>query len=243
MMDYGLIDGVTTNPSLLKKALPQSGLTLVKHLQKLCKIMGSKPVSIEVTARTHKDMVKQALNIINKVRASNIVIKVPVCTVVNGKESFVMDGIQTIRSLSSSGVQVNTTLVFTPEQALLAAKAGATMVSPFAGRVDDYLRDSKHVKYDKKEYYPFQGKKHMDDNGIVSGVDLVDQCVQLLEHYDTEVLAASVRNTQQLRECAMVGAHIVTVPYPVLQDMVFHPKTMDGMKRFDKDKVEEYDQL
>lgn len=243
MMEHGIIDGITTNPSLLKKALPLSGLTLVKHLQKLCKIMEDKPVSIEVTARTHKEMVAQARSILKKVRAKNIVIKVPVCTIINGKEKFVLDGLQTIRVLSQNGVPVNTTLVFTPEQALLAAKAGASMVSPFAGRVDDHLRDSHHIKYDKKDYYPFQGKKNVDDEGIVSGVDLVDQCVQMLEPYNTQVLAASVRNTQQLRECAMVGADIVTVPYPVLQDMVFHQKTMEGMQKFDKDKVEEYNTL
>lgn len=243
MNKYGIIDGVTTNPSLLKKALPLSGLTLVKHLQKICKIMGSKPVSIELTARTHKEMLVQARNIIKKVKQSNIVIKVPVCSVVNGKETFVMDSLETIRALSQSGISVNTTLIFTPEQALLAAKAGADYVSPFTGRMDDYLRDTHHAKYAKTDYYPFQGKKNVDDDGIVSGVDLVDQCVQLLEEYDTQVLAASVRNTQQLRECAMVGANICTVPAPVLQSMVVHPKTIEGMKKFDKDKVAEYDTL
>jgi transaldolase len=243
MMSYGIIDGVTTNPSLLKKALPISGLNITQHLRKLCKIMKGKPVSIELTQRTHKEMVKQARNIIQKVKCNNIVIKVPVCTIVNGKETFSMDGIKTIKSLSECNIEVNTTLIFTPEQALLAAKAGAKYVSPFTARMDDYLRDTHRIKYDKKDYYPFQGKKNVEDEGIISGIDLVQQCVDILESYNTEVLAASVRNTQQLRECSIVGADIITVPYTVLQLMVVHPKTMQGMKQFDKDSSEEYKAL
>jgi len=151
------------------------------------------------------------------------------------------------KQLSKEKIPINCTLIFTPEQALLAAKAGASYVSPFAGRVDDYIRSNNKMKFDKSDYYPAEGieKKNevLHDNGIVSGVDLVAQCVEILKDYKTEVLAASTRNPRQVRECALVGADIATLPFGVIHEMNKHFKSEEGMQQFTKDIVIEYMEL
>jgi len=136
----------------------------------------------------------------------------------------------------------------TPEQALLAAKAGAKYVSPFAGRIDDYIRNQNKMQYAKSDYFPAEGlekKKVKDDNGTVSGIHLVEQCVDILQNYGykTKVLAASIRNERQARECALVGADIATLPLEVIKKLTMHPKTYDGMQKFTRDIVIEYMKL
>jgi len=159
------------------------------------------------------------------------------------------DGIKAIRELSREDIPVNCTLIFTPEQALLAAKAGAAYVSPFAGRLDDYIRDNAKMKYDKVAYYPSEGSEKggriLEDNGVLSGIDLVRQCVHILCQYnmDTQVLAASLRNSRQVREAALVGADIATLPFSVIEKMLCHDKTYEGMKKFTDDIVPEYAKL
>ena len=129
---------------------------------------------------------------------------------------------------------------------MLAAKAGAKFLSPFAGRIDDDLRGKRGVKFDKSAHYPAGGTamdgKTLEDNGIVSGVDLVEQCVEIVAVYgfEAEVLAASLRNPRQVREAALVGAHIATLPFSVIQDMLKHHKTYEGMALFTADIVPEY---
>ncbi len=132
---------------------------------------------------------------------------------------------------------------------MLAAKAGAKYVSPFAGRVDDYIRSKLGMSFEKHDYFPQHGMEKdgtlIDDNGIVSGIDLVAKCVKVLQNYgfETEVIAASMRNARQAREAALVGAHIATLPLSVIREMLIHHKTAEGMKKFLDDAPEEYERL
>ena len=247
----GILDGVTTNPSLMKKALEElrgktSRINAEEYVKKILRTCKG-PVSLEVTKTDFKGMVDEGKKLFKKFNpvAKNVYIKIPIA--VNNNDVF--EGLKAIKSLSSARIPVNCTLVFTPEQALLAAKAGAKIVSPFAGRVDDYLREKNHISFEKEEYFPAVGKREgervWEDNGIVSGVDVVKKCVDLFLKYDLkcEVLAASIRNPRQLREVALAGAHIATVPIEVLRKSMIHQKTTEGMKKFVEDTVKEYADL
>jgi transaldolase len=250
---WGVVDGVTTNPSLLKKAVEKRAkagekVDLRKYITQVLEVAGQTPVSLEVTEVTAEKMVEQGKRLyalFNPV-AGNVVIKIPVNPAFKDGDATHFDGIKAVRDLTSAGVPVNTTLIFTPEQALLAAKAGARFLSPFAGRIDDDLRGKKGVKFDKSAYYPAAGTavdgRTLEDNGIVSGVDLVEQCVEIVSIYgfEAEVLAASLRNPRQVREAALVGAHVATLPISVIQDMLKHHKTYEGMALFTADIVPEY---
>jgi transaldolase len=250
---FGIIDGVTTNPSLLKKAvnkLQESGknITIAEYLKKILKTAKGTPVSLEVTEFKQDKMIKQGkklFKIFNPV-ANNVNIKIPVNPSFPNEEGRDFEGIQAIRTLSKAGIPVNCTLIFTPEQALLAAKAGATYVSPFAGRIDDFIRGNNDIPFEKSDYFPADGWEKngdiLEDDGIVSGIDLVAQIVEIFSIYNlkTEVIAASIRNTIQTREAALAGAHIATLPYGVIMDLLVHYKTKEGMKKFTDDIVPEY---
>jgi transaldolase len=188
--ELGVLDGVTTNPSLIAK---EKG-SFKDILKQICEIVDG-PVSAEVTALDVKGMLAEAddLSKIHK----NIVIKVPVTR----------EGLIATRQLSDKGIAVNVTLCFSPLQALLAAKAGAAFISPFVGRLDDV----SHV-----------------------GMDLIEQIVQIYDNYgyETEVLVASVRHPLHIVEAALMGADVVTVPYKVIEQMVQHPLTDVGIKKF-----------
>jgi len=254
--EWGVADGVTTNPSLMKKAVDKlvakgEKVDLKSYLSEILKVAKGTPVSLEVTASDKSGMIeegKKLFKIFNAV-AGNVNIKVPVNPAFEDGDKTHFDGIAVIRELANNKIPINCTLVFTPEQALLAAKAGATFVSPFAGRIDDDIRKKVGKDFDKMAYFPMDGRveedKKFQDAGVVSGVDLVAQCVEILEHYNypTEVLAASIRNPRQARECALVGAHIATLPFSVIENMLKHHKTFDGMKAFTKDIVKEYQDL
>jgi len=253
---YGITDGVTTNPSLLKKAvekLQQAGkkITIAEYLKKILTTAKGTPVSLEVTEFTADKMIpqaKQLFKIFNAV-ANNVYIKIPVNTSFEGEKGKEFDGIKTIKALSKAGIPVNCTLIFTPEQALLAAKAGAKIVSPFAGRVDDYIRSLNSISFEKSDYFPADGwdteEGILGDNGIVSGIDLVGQIIEVFSNYNikTEVLAASMRNVRQVREAALIGADIATVPFSVIRELLVHYKTQEGMKKFTDDIVPEYADL
>lgn len=249
---YGILDGVTTNPSLIKKAVDKrKGLDMEAYIKKILKLLKGKPVSLEVLGQDYKSMVKEGLTLFKKFNptAKNVYVKIPVNPCVELKCDKSSDGIKAIKTLSSKKIPINCTLIFTPEQALLAAKAGAKFVSPFAGRIDDYLRETNHIKFEKTDYFPKEGfkkgKKTLSDNGIVSGIDLVKECVEILKDFNKnkikcEVLAASLRSTRQFREAALAGAHIATVPHSVIKKLLSHYKTVEGMKGFIKDIVPEY---
>ncbi|MBI4018946.1 MAG: transaldolase [Candidatus Aenigmarchaeota archaeon] len=248
----GIMDGITTNPSLMKKAveeLKKSGqmLDMEDYIKRILKAARGTPVSLEVTSSDYEGMVKEGIVLFKKFNpvAGNVVIKVPCNTSIEGQNRH-FDGLKAIKALSSEGIPVNCTLIFTPEQALLAAKAGAKMVSPFAGRIDDFIRLKNSMHFGKSDYFPVQGiekdGKKLEDNGVTSGIDLVAQCAEIFRYYgiNAEVLAASIRNTRQLRDASLAGADIATAPLEVIKAAMRHPKTVEGVKVFSADVVPEY---
>ncbi len=254
---WNIIDGVTTNPSLIKKAVVSmqdsaDQMDMESYIKNILATVGRMcPVSLEVAGLSVDVMVEQGITLYEKFNqvAGNVVIKIPVCTVNSVGKGNPFDGLLAIKRLDEEKIPINATLVFTPEQALLAAKAGAQYVSPFAGRVDDRLRYLVGMDFQKSDYFPQEGitdvsspEKVVTDHGLVSGVDLVAQIVDIFMQYDIEceVIAASIRNANQVREIAAVGAHIVTMPYTVLKSMILHPGSADGIDAFTNDLVDEY---
>ena len=188
--NLGLIDGVTTNPSLVAK----EGRSFKEMLLEICKMVDG-PISAEVVGVESEAMIKEGRDLA-KVH-KNIVVKVP----------LIPEGLRATKKLSAEGIRVNVTLCFSPTQALLAAKAGAWCVSPFIGRLDDVSSD---------------------------GMALIRQIVTIYKNYDykTQVLVASVRHPQHVVEAALAGGHICTMPYAVFQQLVKHPLTDSGLKKF-----------
>ena len=257
-LEWGVVDGITTNPSLVKKEVERLKAAgreadMESHINDILAAAGGDvPVNLEVTATDADSMAGQGKRLFHRFNpvAGNVVVKIPVNTY--GGSGF--EGLKAIRALDEAEIPVNATLVFTPEQALLAAKAGATYVSPFAGRVDDYIRTQAGVEFSKGDYFPAEGMEAeteegdedmWDDNGILSGVDLVSKIADLFEKHelDCNLLAASLRNTRQVREVALAGADVGTVPFSVLQGMIRHPKTREGMEKFTADVVPEYQKI
>jgi transaldolase len=253
---YGILDGVTTNPSLIKKAadkLKKQGkkIDIESHIKQILKICKGKPVSLEVIGSDYPAMIKEAKLLFKKFNpvAGNVLIKIPVNPCMEEKCTNASDGIKAIKELANKKIPVNCTLIFTPEQALLAAKAGARIVSPFAGRIDDYIRELNRIKFEKEDYFPEKGwkkgKKILEDNGVVSGVDLIRKIVEVFrkQKIKSEILAASIRNKRQFREVAEAGADIVTLPYEVIDTLLEHHKSYEGMKKFTRDIIPEYKKL
>lgn len=193
MQELGIIDGVTTNPTLLAK----EGADPMAQLKKICEIVDG-PVSGEVIGLTTEEMVKEARELAKI--APNIVIKIP----------FIKDGIKAVKILESEGIKTNVTLVFSQNQILIAAKAGASYISPFIGR--------------------------LMDNGQ-NEIDFLWESMDILNAYDfkSELIVASVRNTRHVIEAAKIGAHIATIPFAVLEKMFKHPNTDQGLDAFLKD--------
>ena len=190
----GLLDGVTTNPSLIAK----SGRKILDVIAEICEVV-SGPVSAEVAATEYKQMLAEAA-VLKKI-ADNVTIKVP----------LTQDGLKACYALSQEGTMVNVTLCFSSAQALLAAKAGATFVSPFIGRLDDIGQN---------------------------GMELIADIVQIYSNYPalkTEVLAASIRNPIHLTEAAKLGADVATIPPSVIKQLYHHPLTDKGLSAFLKD--------
>ena len=259
-VSWGIIDGVTTNPSLIKKAVKSKQDEGIKgnmelYIKNILATAGRLcPVSLEVAGLTVDDMVAQGKLLYEKFDpvAGNVVIKIPVCTINSAGLGEPFDGIKAIRQLSDEKIPVNATLIFTPEQALLAAKAGAEYVSPFAGRIDDRIRKQAGISFRKDDYFPAEGLKDpaspdtfVTDSGLYSGVDLIAQIATIFaqHEFECEILAASLRNPIQVREAAEAGAHIATIPFSVLKSMVMHPGTADGIDAFTNDLVDEYIEL
>jgi transaldolase len=255
---WGIVDGITTNPSLIKAACEQmkakgEKLSIRDAIVRILESAEHTPVSLEVIGVDEESMTREGLLLFKHFNpiAENVVVKVPVNPNLEKGGSRSYDALKTIKTLSSEGIPVNATLIFTPEQAMAAAKAGAAYVSPFAGRIDDMLRTSVGGPFKKTDYFPEEGMRDAEgnllaeDNGIASGVELVEQCVIIMETHSLpcEVLAASLRNPRQVRECALVGADIATVPFDVIRQMVEHSKTIEGMNAFVRDVVPEYRQL
>ena len=190
---WGVLNGVTTNPTLFSKV----GGSYDEVLTEICKITPG-PVSAEVVAEDLEGMLREGRHF-SKL-ASNVVVKVPMSEV----------GLEAIARLAADGIKTNCTLIFSSNQGLLAAKAGASLLSPFVGRLDDINQD---------------------------GMDVVRELVAMVETYDleSEVLAASIRHPRHVTEAALAGSHIATVPIKVLRQMVHHPLTDTGIQQFRED--------
>lgn len=192
-VSWGIVDGVTTNPTLCSRE-EESFEDLIKEI---CRIVTG-PISVECVSSRAEEIIKEARSLAEL--ADNVVVKIPIG----------IEGLKAIKALAQEGIQANTTLVFSPLQALLAAKAGARYVSPFVGRLDDISHD---------------------------GMELVDQIVTIFANYgfETEVIVASIRHSLHIVETALIGADIATLPFTALEKMVKHPLTDIGIERFLKD--------
>jgi transaldolase len=247
---WGIVDGVTTNPSLIKKAvdgLKAAGSTasIEEYIEEILRTADGDPVSLEVIGSDEESMYAQGMKLFKRFNpiAGNVVVKIPVNPDMGEGKNADFDGLKVIKKLADQDIPVNVTLIFTAEQALLAAKAGAAYVSPFAGRIDDELRKASGSTESKMSYWPMDGRGDTEIDGMTSGVDLIEQCVDILTVQgldDCKVLAASLRTPRQVRECAIVGAQVATAPFGVLEDMIKHRKTIEGMKAFTNDIVPEY---
>ncbi|TAN64179.1 fructose-6-phosphate aldolase [Paraclostridium sordellii 8483] len=187
---WGIVDGVTTNPSLIAK----EGRDLQEVINEICSTVDG-PISAEVISLEADKMIEEAMELVKLHK--NIVIKIPMC----------IEGLKAVKILSEKGIKTNVTLIFSSQQALLAAKAGATYVSPFVGRLDDIG---------------------------TTGVNLISDIATIFEVHEmnTQIIAASIRNPIHVSECAMAGSDIATVPFNVLKQMSKHPLTDIGIAKF-----------
>ncbi|MFY0654909.1 MAG: fructose-6-phosphate aldolase [Cyclobacteriaceae bacterium] len=192
--DLGVLDGVTTNPSLMAKEGITGEENILAHYKAICNIVDDK-VSAEVISTEYEAMVEEGRKLAKI--DPKIVVKVP----------MIKDGVKTIKTLSGEGIRTNCTLIFSAGQAILAAKAGATYISPFLGRVDDISWD---------------------------GLDLIEQIVTIYDNYEfeTEILAASIRHNVHLLKCAEMGVHVATCPLKVIVGLLKHPLTDQGLEQF-----------
>lgn len=190
----GVLDGVTTNPSLMAKEGITGKDNILAHYKAICDIVDDN-VSAEVIATDFEGMVREGEEL--AALDEKIVVKVP----------MIKDGIKAIKYFTDHNIRTNCTLVFSASQALLAAKAGASYVSPFVGRLDD-------ISFD--------------------GLELIDQIVTIFDNYgfDTEVLAASIRHPMHIVRCAEIGAHVATLPFSVIMSLMKHPLTDSGLEKF-----------
>ncbi len=192
--DLGLLDGVTTNPTLISK----TGKPFETVVKEILEEVPNKPVSLEVASTDTEGMIREGEHLAQY--GQNVVIKIP----------LTVDGLKAVHYFESKGIKTNVTLCFSPNQALLAMKAGATMLSPFVGRLDDIGHD---------------------------GMELISQIKTIKDNYsfDTEILVASVRHPMHVYEAAVIGADIATIPYKVIAQLAKHPLTDIGLERFLKD--------
>ena len=200
--DLGILDGVTTNPSLMAKEGISGKENIMNHYKTICEIVDGGDVSAEVIATDFEGMIKEGEEL--AALHEQIVVKIPA----------IKDGIKAIKYLSSKGIKTNCTLIFNVGQALLAAKAGATYVSPFVGRLDDISSD---------------------------GLQLIQDIVHVFNYYgyDTQVLAASIRHTMHIVECMRIGADVVTAPLNAIMGLMKHPLTDIGLQKF----LDDYNKL
>ncbi|HEY8404045.1 MAG TPA: fructose-6-phosphate aldolase [Flavobacteriales bacterium] len=193
--DLGILDGVTTNPSLMAKEGITGKDNVMKHYKAICEIVGDGDVSAEVIATDFEGMIKEGEELAEL--HENIVVKIP----------MIKDGVKALKYFADKGIRTNCTLVFSAGQALLAAKAGASYVSPFIGRLDD-------ISFD--------------------GLELIEQIRVIYDNYgfDTEILAASVRHPMHIVKCAEIGADVMTGPLSAIMALLKHPLTDNGLAQF-----------
>ena len=192
--DLGILDGVTTNPSLMAKEGISGKEAILKHYKTICEIADG-DISAEVLSTTYEEMIKEGEEL--AALHPNIVVKIP----------MIKDGVKALKYFSNKGIKTNCTLIFSAGQALLAAKAGATYVSPFLGRLDDIS---------------------------VDGMNLIEEIRIIFDNYmfDTEILAASIRSPMHIINCAKIGADVVTSPLASILNLLKHPLTDSGLAQF-----------
>lgn len=281
---WGILDGVTTNPSLIKKAVrKRDEIDMENYIKEICGAVEG-PVSLEVIGLNAKNMVDQAVTLYEKFNPvnDNVVVKIPINIQSEKSPSGNYEGLKALKELSREGIPTNTTLIMKPEQALLAAKAGTQYVSPFAGRIDDFIRTkvglTRGEDYPKGAYHDDEWLRHASylnlkpryeelegeeleeiysdkevneartkvaDEGLSSGASVVSSINRIFNNYglETEVLAASLRNSRQVREVAEAGADVATIPFQVMEQMINHHKTEEGVVSFSNDVVEEYEDI
>ncbi|WP_434981355.1 fructose-6-phosphate aldolase [Daejeonia sp. YH14] len=193
----GVLDGVTTNPSLMAKEGISGKENIISHYKKICEIVDG-DISAEVLSTTFEEMIKEGEEL--AALHPNIVVKIP----------MIKDGVKAIKYFSQKGIRTNCTLIFSPGQALLAAKAGASYVSPFLGRLDDISTDGLHLIEEIRLIFDNYG-------------------------YETEILAASIRHSMHIINCAKIGADVVTCPLQPILSLLNHPLTDNGLAQFIKD--------
>lgn len=195
--DLGILDGVTTNPSLMAKEGISGKEAINAHYKAICEIVDG-DISAEVLSTTYEEMIKEGEELAGI--HENIVVKIP----------MIKDGVKALKYFSDRGVKTNCTLIFSAGQALLAAKAGATYVSPFLGRLDDISSD---------------------------GLNLIDEIRMIYDNYgfDTEILAASIRHSMHIIDCAKLGADVITSPLKPILSLLNHPLTDNGLAKFIED--------
>jgi len=195
--DLGILDGVTTNPSLMAKEGIQGTEAINNHYKTICEIVDG-DISAEVLSTTYEEMIKEGEEL--AAIHPNIVVKIP----------MIKDGIKALKYFSDKGIKTNCTLIFSAGQALLAAKAGATYVSPFLGRLDDVSTD---------------------------GINLIEEIRLIFDNYlfDTQILAASIRHSMHIIDCAKVGADVITSPLAPILSLLKHPLTENGLAQFIED--------
>lgn len=249
LKEGGIINGVTTNPSLMKRAGADSWDAAMEIMQDIVDYMNPAPVSLELTELAAEAMLEQAKRLAGM--GENVVIKVPIGGYQAIDESLdAFTGLKVMRELWENDIKVNATLIFNSTQAFWAANAGATYVSPFLGRVADYL-----YKHDRPEREPGNALHFIADHKVPAGgedrvantpyvanggsrkdagVRLINEIVAIFNNYriKTEILAASFRNASQMAECLVAGADILTVPAPLLMGVADHPLTHEGMQAF-----------
>lgn len=194
LKEIGLIDGVTTNPSLILK----SGRDFKEVIEEICDLLPGKPISAEVASTSYNEMVKEGEKLAKI--AKNVIVKLP----------LTIDGLKACKYFSDKGIRTNITLCFSANQALLAAKAGATYISPFVGRLDDISQ---------------------------VGMELISQIRTIYDNYEfeTKILVASIRNPIHVLDSAIIGADVATIPYNVILQLANHPLTESGLKKFIED--------
>ncbi len=190
--EMGVLDGVTTNPSLMKK---EGNVDFHEHIYRICEMVPDGDISAEVTATDYDGIMEEA-HTLAKIH-DNVVVKVP----------MIRDGVKALSSLADEGIRTNCTLCFSATQVLIAAKAGATYISPFIGRLDDIATD---------------------------GMEVIAQSVQIIDTYgyDAEILAASIRHPMHVVQASMLGAHVATMPFEVIEKLIEHPLTDRGLEKF-----------
>jgi len=193
----GILDGVTTNPSLIAREGISGRKAFEQHIKTICQLIQA-PVSAEAVSMSFEDLAAEA-RLLSEIDP-NVVVKIP----------MTLDGLKTVRQLSEEGVKTNVTLVFSPLQALMAAKAGATYISPFVGRLDDISQD---------------------------GMNVIEQIVDIFANYlfESEIIVASIRNPLHVLTAAKLGADIATIPFKVIEQLAQHPLTDIGIEKFLKD--------